>query len=117
MGTLCKAVPTHFEREPEIKDDFVCRKLDLIKVKGKNIPSTIYELVDFKGENNDSLLWLKRYEEALEHYLAGRWDEAIEIFTSLSQTDPTSKVMLERSKILKSNPPEGWDGIYKWEVK
>jgi len=46
----------------KVKDFFICRLLDKIKVKGKSIPVSIYELVDVKeGFDIESLL--KKYKK------------------------------------------------------
>jgi len=94
----------------DVKDIFLCRELDFLRVKGKNEPTRIYELIDK----------LEIYEEALDLYRKGIWKEAAAKFEKLT-TDPVkdtaAKVMLDRCKYLMKNPPANWDGILTLEVK
>jgi len=103
----------------DVKDIFLCRELDFLRVKGKNEPTRIYELID-KLENNSKPDWIKIYEEALDLYRKGIWKEAAAKFEKLT-TDPVkdtaAKVMLDRCKYLMKNPPANWDGILTLEVK
>ena len=48
----------------KVKDYFICRLLDKIRVKGKSIPVSIYELLDVKEDFDvDSLV--KKYKKVL----------------------------------------------------
>ncbi len=103
----------------DVKDIFLCRELDSLRVKGKNEPTRIYELID-KHENIEKPEWIEMYEAALELYRKGNWNEAAEQFEKLSAEpgkDTASKVMLDRCIYLIKNPPETWDGILTLEVK
>jgi adenylate cyclase len=103
----------------QIKDFFVCRKLDYLKVKGKNEVTTIYELID-NADEIDSYSWINLYEQGLELYFKGEWDKAMNCFQSLSDSelkDKVAKIMLDRCLYLQQNSPEKWDGVFRWEVK
>ncbi len=103
-----------------VNDRFICRELDYMKVKGKNEPTRIYELIDYKEPDSDKYEWINEFLQGLGSYRKGDWDRAMEIFQTLSQepiNDKVSKIMLDRCNMLKNNPPKDWDGIYKWEVK
>lgn len=53
-----------------VKDDFVFRRLDSIMVKGKNLPTAIYELVGRVGEVEENRLkMISEFEGALECYV------------------------------------------------
>jgi len=104
-----------------IKDTFLCRELDRLRVKGKTEPTSVYELVD---ENTPEAIeknrWITEYEKALEYYRRAEWNKAIDIFEKLSENpinDKASAVMLERCREFKHDKPKDWDGIFTLEVK
>jgi len=104
-----------------IKDKFLCRELDRLRVKGKTEPTSVYELVDKNtpeaiGKNG----WISEYEKALKFYRHSEWNKAIDIFERLSKNpinDKASGVMLIRCKEFKLDKPKEWDGIFTLEVK
>jgi adenylate cyclase len=104
-----------------IENEFICRELDFLKVKGKNTPTRIYELVAHREHgDNDQYQWIETYQEALNIYRQGNWKKAATLFTTLARerhADPASLVMAERCEYLIANPPTHWDGILKLEVK
>ncbi len=102
-----------------VKDTFLCRELDYLRVKGKKEPTRIFELIDLTDIESKPA-WITDYEQALNLYREGKWNKAIEKFEILSSSplnDKASKVMLDRCKYLVKNPPEEWDGILTLEVK
>jgi len=104
-----------------IKNEFICRELDFLKVKGKKTPTRIYELIAHQEHGDtDQYQWIEKYHEALETYRQGNWEKAGALFEELARekhADPASLVMAERCEHLIANPPTPWDGILKLEVK
>jgi len=104
-----------------IQNEFICRELDFLKVKGKKTPTRIYELIAHREHGDtDQYKWIEKYHEALEIYRQGNWEKAGALFEALARekhADPASLVMAERCEYLTANPPEQWDGILKLEVK
>ncbi len=101
-------------------NDFICRKLDRIRLKGKSKAVTIYELIDNKSiDFQDEYKWIKDYEEALKLYFNSEFHKASYIFKRLSNSinDKPSRIMLNRCESLINSPPGEWDGIYTMEVK
>ncbi len=109
------------------KDKFEFRKLDKIRVKGKDNPIVIYELI---GENLPSQIppapFVKgevrdMFEKALGFYENRDFEKAKESFQSILTSFPNdnpSKIYIERSEKFISNPPnENWDGVWNYEVK
>ena len=107
-------------------DEFLWRELDTIRVVGKSVPVTSYDLLGIKETAPDYLKELaKKFEEGLSLYRSQKWDEAIAIFEQTEQlewqrypglkgkkTNP-SEIYLERCKSYKENPPaDDWDGVY-----
>ncbi|MBN2018259.1 MAG: adenylate/guanylate cyclase domain-containing protein [Candidatus Cloacimonetes bacterium] len=104
-----------------IKDQFLCRELDRLRVKGKTEPTSVYELIDENTEEaRRENAWIEEYVQALEYYRHANWNKAIDIFERLSQNpvnDKASGVMLERCKKFKHEVPKDWDGIFTLELK
>lgn len=100
----------------EAGKEFITRKLDFVKVKGKNEPIKIYELIGKTGEvSKEKLEKIEIYESSLELYHKKKWDNAIKGFERLGE-DMAAKEMIERCRYFKKNPPKSeWEG--EWEMK
>ncbi|MBI4824421.1 MAG: adenylate/guanylate cyclase domain-containing protein [Nitrospirae bacterium] len=86
------------------------RELDLIKVKGKDKPVTIYELL----RNPDKAL-IERFGEALGLYRHQDFEKAKSLFDSLYSKygDKPSSVFSARCvEFIKTPPSSDWDGVY-----
>jgi adenylate cyclase len=98
---------------------FFFRELDLVKVKGKEKPVKIYELIGWEATEKMKTLTSQFYR-ALNFYRDGKWDSAIEGFKKcleISPDDKPSKLYIERCLKLKEMKIEEWEGIYEMEVK
>lgn len=93
------------------KIQFIPRILDEVKVKGKDISVRIYEVMD-NNQTNHKIKEL--YEKAFEKYQSGNFDDAVQLFTKISE-DPPSQVLLERIPEVKNL--KKWKGIWTWEKK
>jgi adenylate cyclase len=105
------------------KDDgFVFRELDLIRVKGKLQPVTIYQLMgrqaDFAADGSTETvrLQVEAFARARELYRGREWKAAQDAFQEILEKwpkDGPAGVYLERSKeYLASEPPAEWDGVF-----
>ncbi|MBV9437869.1 MAG: adenylate/guanylate cyclase domain-containing protein, partial [Acidobacteria bacterium] len=103
------------------KDQFVFREIDRIKVKGKTLPVTIYELLDWAKNEELYTERIVRFSEALTAYRRQQWDEAIELFTTLRDKFPDDgpcETFIARAHELMEAPPEPeWDGVYAMKTK
>ncbi len=101
-----------------VKDEVEVRELDLIRVKGKETPVRVYELLAAKGElSDDKAEIVDGFAKGLSLYRERKWTEATEVFKQLPE-DPPSAVFLSRChELLKSPPPEDWDGVYTMKTK
>jgi adenylate cyclase len=102
--------------------NFIFRKADRVRVKGKKMGVEIYEVLgrtkeltpEFKKE-------LDLYHSALEDYFNQRWENARAILTELHQAHPDVKLYslyLHRiDEFEKTPPPSDWDGIYTHATK
>lgn len=105
----------------KLKDTFVCRELDFIKVKGKNEPVRIYEILQTKAAAVDKLFDIKDlFEKGLTAYRKQAWDKAEEMFQLCNEKyqDMPSVIFLDRIAHFKINPPpKKWDGVFEMKVK
>lgn len=97
--------------------DFIFRKLDLVRVKGKKHGVAIYEAICKKIKSTPQLeAELSEYHQALAFYLKQQWDNALELMNKLHQAHPETKIYklyIERVEQFKHNPPPAdWDGVY-----
>ncbi len=102
--------------------DWAFRELDLVKVKGKNEPVTIYEPLGPKDAVDPGLRQdLTRLRQALRAYRAQRWDEAEREFFGLSRSGrphPQYELYLERIAAMRLQPPPAdWDGATVFQTK
>lgn len=101
---------------------FVFRELDLIRVKGKLQPVTIYELVGRTGEiSRETADLLTRFAAARAHYQARHWQEAQQAFQSILEAWPAdgpSRTYWKRcQEYLFDEPPLNWDGVFTMDHK
>lgn len=104
------------------KNDVVVRELDLIRVKGKNEPVRIYELVGKAGAvPAEQLEKVKLFETGLGYYRKAEWDLAEQTFKSLLErfpNDETTQIFIERvAEHREEGVPENWDGVYVMKTK
>jgi len=97
--------------------DFVFRELDLIRVKGKAQPVTIYELISRKSELSPDLQpLLGAYAGGHALYRERRWAESQRTFQQILDRwpdDGPSRTYWKRcQEYLFDEPPSGWDGVY-----
>jgi adenylate cyclase len=107
----------------EVKDQFVARELDLVKVKGKLKPVRIFELLSEKlnetAAKADEKLTL--YQSAYETYAAKDFKQAKSQFEKLLtiwENDSVSKLYIKRcDDFIEEPPPPDWDGVYIMKTK
>lgn len=105
----------------QVKDDFIARELDWVRVKGKLLPVKIYELISHK--KLDPLLKesLDAFAEGFELYHGRNFEIALHSFTlALNKTpdDQPAKLYIERCQdYIQIPPPENWDGVYEFKTK
>jgi len=104
-----------------VKDRMICRELDYLKVKGKNEPTRIYQLLEEKGKADESQFgWIAEYETALASYRQGDFQQAAKLFGKLREKpweDTAAEELYQRCQHLIANPPAQWDGILTLEEK
>lgn len=105
-----------------VGDAVVTRKLDRVRVVGKNVPIRLYQAVEEKGHLPAAMEpLLEAYEKALERFEERRWTEALQGFDECLKLVPDDGPSLRYRKLAadyeKTPPPESWDGVFKMETK
>jgi class 3 adenylate cyclase len=101
----------------QIKDEFLCRELDKVRVKGKTEAIKIYEVFPSSEIDDNTYEITKLFSEGLLYYRSRKWENAIVIFQKILDIKPDdspSRLFIQRIENFKSKPPpEDWDGVYQ----
>lgn len=105
-----------------VKDKFLVRHLDVIRVKGKTKPTTVYELISTIGDKKaeEAMENMDFYFQGLELYRHRSFESALDYFKRSYEKlkDYPSKVYIQRCEFYLSNPPdENWDGVFELRTK
>lgn len=105
-----------------VHDGFYCRELDVVRVKGKQRPIKIFELIDRKSETKKEIEdYITEWDKALNLFRNKIWNEAEFYFNRFIERfgeNKTASLYIERCEYYKSNPPEpDWDGVITFKTK
>lgn len=84
--------------------DIVTRRLDAVKVRGREAPVAVYELLAMRDETGNvppGFEWVALFEKGLDMYAESRWHEAAQQFRLVIQmrgSDAPSQVFLARAE-------------------
>lgn len=107
-GTYDCSVILGPETAAQVEGLFTLREIDMVTVKGKTEPISIFE--PYEG------IALAAYGEALAAYRARSFEAAAEIWGAIG--DGPSRVMAERAQTFLNNPPsEEWNGVWVISTK
>jgi adenylate cyclase len=105
----------------QLPDGFLLRELDSIRVKGKNEPVHIHEIIGRRTAEDTEKEWLEAYAAALQAYRKGDWEGAERLFEQARRVraggDSACDLLIERIELLKTSPPSDWDGVWTFETK
>ena len=105
----------------DVKHKFLCREIDLVRVKGRSESTSIYELITDGELQNEEKEWLSTYNRAREFYKSGFFSEALPNYKrclDLHKYDQVSQIFIDRCQDYLANPPDSnWDGIYVLKTK
>jgi len=118
-GTLVMMGPASYEM---VKHKILSRKLDLLRVKGKEEPVGVFEVMADKESAPNKLVQLvELFNTGYAAYLEQNWDKAEEYFRMalrLDVNDGPSNEYMNRVKLFRENPPgEAWDGVFTMTTK
>ncbi len=116
-----RIIISEFTEKQISRDEFTYREIDWVKVKGKNEPVKIFELMA-QGEVSDSLKQqVLKFNSGFGFYHEQQWEKAIKEFNaalSFNATDQTSRLYINRCQDYIKNPPgETWDGVFTMTTK
>jgi adenylate cyclase len=102
--------------------EFVYRKIDKVRVKGKELSIAIYEPLCKTGEcDQQTMQRLVVHDHGLDAYAHQQWDEAERLFKQLLESDPNKglyQLYLSRIAEYRTTPPSpDWDGTFVLESK
>jgi adenylate cyclase len=104
--------------QARVKDRFICRSVDLVRVKGKTKPVEVFTVV---GRRDMAVpKGLVHFEEGMSCYRQGRFADSKRLFEQAvaeGMNDFLSEVFIHRSADLIEHPPENWDGVYTMTKK
>jgi class 3 adenylate cyclase len=93
----------------------LARELDLLRVKGKQRPVRVFELVGLAGTPLPP--HVTRFAEGLAHYRARRFAEARAAFAASPDDKPSQRFTERCEALLLVPPPEDWDGVFTLDNK
>ncbi len=102
--------------------NILAREIDEVRVKGKQKPVKIYEILGYLNEMSDAHQRLCRhFVQGLEGYRSRKWEKALQEFQSALAyipSDMPSRLYMERCTLYQQYPPaEPWDGIFEMKTK
>jgi len=100
-----------------VREEILGRELDSVRVRGKDQPVRIYELLSrYAQASPQQQALVEEFHCALKEYKNRHWDGALRAFRSILTRHPHDgpvKLYMERCQTLKENPPPpDWDGVY-----
>jgi adenylate cyclase len=105
----------------DVKDSFTAREVDWVRVKGKNEPVRIFELVCEGKPKAETQEMLAAFQNGFDLYHEKKFTEAKAQFQKALEINPSdspSELYVERcDDYITEPPPENWDGVYVMKTK
>jgi adenylate cyclase len=102
-------------------DQIIIREIDFIRVKGKNQPVTIFEILSRQAAANDGKALVEMFGQGREAYKARNWRAAKTAFDEVLRRwpdDGPSRVFRGRcDEYLAEEPDADWDGVHVMKYK
>jgi adenylate cyclase len=105
-----------------VREEILGRELDSVRVKGKDQPVKIYELIVRRSQaSSEQKVRVEEFHAALADYRNRQWPRARQTFQAILEKQPhdgAAKLYVERCQALEKNPPpDDWDGVYTLTTK
>jgi adenylate cyclase len=107
----------------KLQDTYRKREIDLVVVKGKTEPVSIYEILAFHTKESFPGIGevMGLFKDGLDAYRARKWDAAIRLFgecLAINPNDKPSQLYVRRAEHFKANPPpDDWAGVCVMDSK
>lgn len=101
-----------------VADRFLCRTVDLLRVKGKQLPVEVFAVLG--SATAPAPPSLAPYEAAMRAYREGAFVQALALFQQAAQAglnDDLTRLFINRCENLAAHPPDAWDGVYTMTKK
>lgn len=100
----------------------LCRNVDRVRVKGRQEPVKIYEVLGEPGKVPETIQQMcETFTCAMALYRNRQWNEASQTFRKVLQAVPDdgpSQRYIERCSLYAQNPPDAsWDGVFDMTSK
>ena len=121
LESACKQYGTHILISEytfqALKATYRTRQVDKVIVKGKSIPVGAYEVLDYHTKESfpNIIEVLEMFNNGIEYYNEGNWDNAIKQFNKAQKGNPEDKcsnMYVKRCEMLKKEDPRDWDGVW-----
>jgi adenylate/guanylate cyclase len=126
LESLCKFYGSNlnisnFTKE-RLKEKYMFRFLDLVRVKGKNEPVEIWRVLGYGEAQGELKKELEIYDKAIALYKKAKFLEALEIFKELEikankQDKKIYEIYIARCEQFIKTPPSDFDGVFDHATK
>jgi len=126
LESLCKFYGSNlnisnFTKE-RLKEKYIFRFLDLVRVKGKNEPVEIWRVLGYGEAQSELKKELEIYDKAIALYKKAKFLEALEIFKELEikankQDKKIYEIYIARCEQFIKTPPSDFDGVFDHATK
>ncbi|MBW1865265.1 MAG: PAS domain-containing protein, partial [Deltaproteobacteria bacterium] len=127
LESACKKYAAHIlisqNTFRKLRGTYRIREIDLVIVKGKTEPVSIYEVLDYHSEETFPFLMdaVNYFREGLTQYRKRNWERSVKAFNEALKLNPDDKLprmYIERNDYLKANPPpDDWDYVWVMQSK
>ncbi len=137
LESLCKFYNSkcnisNFTKEKINNENYIFRFLDLVTVKGKKEPIEIWQIHDYNRDESLHKLYavskqrlleeLEQYHHGVDLYKQAKFQEALEIFTSINNwEDKTNNaiydIYIQRCEHYIQEPPKNFNGVFVHTTK
>jgi adenylate cyclase len=107
----------------KLRGTYRAREIDKVVVKGKTQPIGLVEIVDYHTDETfpNCMEVLNSFRHGLKCYRERKFSDGIKAFQealSFNPNDYVTQMYIERSNhLMKSPPPEDWNGVWVMESK
>ena len=123
LESLCKnygakIIISEFTKSSLNSEKYLIRNIDLVKVKGKNKPVEIFEILGFNNNFQENEM-IEKFNNGVDYYRKSNFSEALNIFEDLNKKEESIliKTYIARCKNLIQTPPKDFDGVYTYLSK
>ncbi len=102
-------------------EQFLFREIDWVKVKGKNEPVKIFELMAEGVVSEEIQARVQHFNAGFAYYHEQKWNDAVTEFNqalSYDASDHCSQLYIKRCQdYMKESPGQDWDGVFTMTTK